>query len=271
MADKLSNRGPDASGFWFSDEAAFGHRRLVVVDPEGGRQPMMRKKGDDQYVLIYNGELYNTEEIRRDLISKGYLFEGWSDTEVLLNAYIEWGEMCLQRLNGIYAFAVWDNRRKRLFLARDRIGVKPLFYYQKNRTLIFGSEIKAILAHPDVSPKLNQEGLAEIFALGPARTPGHGVFSGISELKPGYCMEADKNGVIVKQYWSLDSHSHEEDFDHTVSSVRDLVYDSVKRQLVSDVPLCTLLSGRSGFQCDYFHRFGSISGGTERSDTYFFY
>ncbi|MEL7656648.1 MAG: asparagine synthase (glutamine-hydrolyzing), partial [Bacillota bacterium] len=215
----------------------------VVVDPEGGKQPMIRKRGNDQYVLIYNGELYNTLEIRQDLISRGYVFEGWSDTEVLLNAYIEWGEKCLQRFNGIYAFAVWDDGRKRLFLARDRIGVKPLFYYHKNGTLLFASEIKAILAHPDVSPSLSQEGLAEIFALGPARTPGHGVFTGIHELKPGCCMEADKNGVRVKQYWSLDSHPHEEDFVHTVSRVRDLVYDAVKRQLISDVPLCTLLSG----------------------------
>ncbi|HWQ77940.1 MAG TPA: asparagine synthase (glutamine-hydrolyzing) [Anaerovoracaceae bacterium] len=243
MADKLANRGPDASGYWFSAEAALGHRRLVVVDPEGGKQPMVRRAGDNEYVLVYNGELYNTEDIRRELLPKGYIFEGWSDTEVLLNAYIEWGEGCVEKLNGIYAFAVWDVKRKELFLARDRIGVKPLFYSRKGGSFLFASEIKAILAHPMVSPKINREGLAEVFALGPARTPGHGVFSGINELKPGYCMKVGKNGYEIRQYWTLNSHSHEEDFEHTVAAVHELVYDSIKRQLVSDVPLCTLLSG----------------------------
>ncbi len=243
MAEMLSNRGPDASGYWFSEEVVLGHRRLTVVDPEGGRQPMVRKKGCNEYTLVYNGELYNTEEIREDLIKRGYRFEGWSDTEVLLNAYMEWGEKCLQRLNGIFAFAIWDNARKLLFLARDRIGVKPLFYYKKNHTFLFASEIKAILAHPEVIPRLGQEGLAELFAMGPARTPGHGVFTGISELKPGFFMQIDQNGTRIKQYWTLDSHSHEEHFDRTLSNVRELVYDSIKRQLVSDVPLCALLSG----------------------------
>ncbi len=243
MAEKLSNRGPDASGYWFSNQAALGHRRLTVVDPEGGRQPMLRKAGNDQYVLVYNGELYNTEEIRGELKRKGYTFEGWSDTEVLLASYIEWGEECPEKLNGIFAFAVWDEKRNRLFLARDRIGVKPLFYCMKGSSFLFASEIKAILAHPEITPKLGRRGLAEIFAVGPARTPGEGVFSGIYELKPGYSMTVDSDGSRAKQYWRLNSHVHEEDFDHTVSRVRELVYDSVKRQLVSDVPLCTLLSG----------------------------
>ena len=243
MADKLTSRGPDDSGYWFCEEAALGHRRLVVVDPEGGRQPMVRKRGGKGYILIYNGELYNTEDIRKDLTAKGCTFEGWSDTEVLLNAYMEWGEECLQRLNGIYAFAIWDEARQELFLARDRIGVKPLFYYKEKDLLIFASEIKSILAHPRVSPRLDREGLAEIFAIGPARTPGNGVFAGVSELKPGYCMKVNKKGSEIKPYWKLNSHSHEEDFEGTVKKVRELVYDSIKRQLVSDVPLCTLLSG----------------------------
>lgn len=243
MAEKLTKRGPDASGYWYSEEAALGHRRLVVVDPEGGQQPMIRNRGSNQYVLVYNGELYNTEELRKELALKGCIFDGWSDTEVLLNAYIEWGEMCLQKLNGIFAFAVWDSKKKALFLARDRIGVKPLFYCKKGSNFLFASEIKAILAHPSVTAKINREGLAELFALGPARTPGHGIFSGIAELKPGCCMEVNAKGIRVKQYWTLNSHSHEEDFPQTAARVRELTYDSIKRQLVSDVPLCTLLSG----------------------------
>ncbi len=133
--------------------------------------------------------------------------------------------------------------KQKLFLARDRIGVKPLFYCQKGNSFFFASEIKAILAHPMVSAKVNREGLAEIFALGPARTPGHGVFSGVSELKPGYCMRVDRNGISTQQYWSLISHGHEDSFEKTVDMVRELVCDAIKRQLVSDVPLCTLLSG----------------------------
>lgn len=243
MADSLISRGPDASGYWFSEHVAFGHRRLVVVDPEGGKQPMIRQLGDKLYAMVYNGELYNTEDIRQELLSRGYIFEGWSDTEVLLCSYMEWGEKCLEKLNGIFAFAIWDEKKQHLFLVRDRIGVKPLFYSQQEKSFFFASEIKAILAHPMVSPKINREGLAEIFVMGPARSPGHGIFKGISELKPGHSMVVDRRGTRIKQYWSLISHSHEESFDGTISSVRDLVFDAIKRQLVSDVPLCTLLSG----------------------------
>lgn len=243
MTDRLAPRGPDAEGYWFSEHAALGHRRLVVVDPQGGRQPMVRQRRNSTYALVYNGELYNTDDIRQELITHGHSFEGWSDTEVLLQAYLEWGESCLQKFNGIFAFAVWDETGEQLFLARDRIGVKPLFFSQQGDSFLFASEIKALLAHPFVSPTVNREGLAEIFVMGPARTPGHGVFAGISELKPGYCMVVNRNGVRIKQYWSLISREHRETFDETVASVRDLVLDAVKRQLVSDVPLCVLLSG----------------------------
>jgi asparagine synthase (glutamine-hydrolysing) len=243
MTERLANRGLDDQGFWNDENTALGHRRLTVIDPEGGRQPMEAARGGHSYVIVYNGELYNTEDIRQQLISKGWSFRGWSDTEVLLDSYIEWGENCLEKLNGIFALAIWDVQKKTLFLARDRIGVKPLFYCRRGSLFLFASEIKAILAHPSVPAELGKEGLAEVFVMGPARTPGCGVFSGISELKPGYCMTVDKKGVEVKQYWSLDSHAHEEDFKETVKTVRELFYDAVKRQLVSDVPLCVLLSG----------------------------
>jgi asparagine synthase (glutamine-hydrolysing) len=203
---------------------------------------MMAARGNENYVLVYNGELYNTEDIRRVLLAKGYTFDGWSDTEVLLKAYIEWGEYCLSRLNGIFAFAVWDEQNEKLFMARDRIGVKPLFYSQRGSSFLFASEIKAILAHPSVTAKVNREGLAEIFVLGPARTPGHGVFSGIFEVKPGYCMTVDRSGIKTKQYWSLISMTMKTACNEQLTR-RELVYDAVKRQLVSDVPLCTLLSG----------------------------
>lgn len=205
MTKTLALRGPDAEGFWLSSHAALGHRRLIVVDPKGGGQPMIRYRNNQPYVLVYNGELYNTPELRRELESRGYDFQGHSDTEVLLNAFLEWGPACVNRLNGIYAFGVWSEADRSLFLARDRMGVKPLFYAQTGKSFMFGSELKTLLAHPDISPKLDQEGLAEIFVLGPARTPGHGVFRGIDELKPGHCLIHDRNGTKIQRYWTLES------------------------------------------------------------------
>lgn len=243
MAATLVPRGPDASGYWLSRHAAFAHRRLIVVDPAGGGQPMIRQKGNHHYVLVYNGELYNTEELRSQLLARGYTFLGHSDTEVLLTAYMEWGPACVEKLNGIFAFAVWDSERQLLFLARDRLGVKPLFFCRRPHSLIFASELKAILAHPEIEPKIDAEGLAEIFVMGPSRTPGHGVFKGIEELKPGYCLTFNRSGLHMSRYWALESRPHTDDFATTARKIRELLEDAVVRQLVADVPVCTLLSG----------------------------
>ncbi len=243
MTGTLARRGPDAEGYWVSPRAALGHRRLIVVDPAGGGQPMSRRKGDHEYVMAYNGELYNTPELRQELAARGHVFYGHSDTEVLLNSYIEWGPACLERLNGIFAFAVWDEAGQSLFLARDRLGVKPLFYMERERSFLFGSELKALLAHPEIYPDLDTEGLAEVLVLGPARTPGHGVFRGINELKPGHSLLFDRRGTRINKYWELESRPHEDDLETTVAKVRHLVTDAIRRQLVSDVPVCTFLSG----------------------------
>jgi asparagine synthase (glutamine-hydrolysing) len=243
MVDTLAVRGPDDSGLYISRNAAIGHRRLSVVDLEGGKQPMLRSRDNCIYVITYNGELYNTPELRWDLMARGYVFTSTSDTEVLLKAYIEWGPDCVERLNGIFAFAIWDEAGQKLFLARDRLGVKPLFYAERGSSFIFGSELKAVLAHPAVPAEVTAEGLAEIFMIGPARTPGHGVFRAICELKPGWCAVFDRRGLTCRQYWRLESKTHEQDFATTVAMVRDIFQDAVTRQLVSDVPLCTLLSG----------------------------
>lgn len=243
MVKVLIPRGPDESGFWLARHAAMGHRRLVVVDPAGGGQPMIRKHGDDTFCLIYNGELYNTIELRRELESRGYAFTGHSDTEVLLVSFIEWGEECVYRLNGIYAFGIWSEKEQSLFLARDRLGVKPLFYTRLRNGLLFASEIKALLAHGEVEPAVDAEGLAEIFGLGPSRTPGHGVFKGLSELRPGYYMVCNGRGVRMRRYWKLESRPHRDDLATTVAKVRALLQDTVERQLVADVPVCALLSG----------------------------
>ncbi|MBX5436204.1 MAG: asparagine synthase (glutamine-hydrolyzing) [Alicyclobacillaceae bacterium] len=243
MGRTLCRRGPDAEGVWISKSAAFAHRRLIVIDPDGGAQPMTRAFGERSYTITYNGELYNTEDIRRELKTLGHTFQSYSDTEVLLLSYVQWGPACVHRLNGIFAFGIWDEANRTLFLARDRLGVKPLFYAQTGSSFLFGSEIKALLAHPGVSRKVDSEGLAEVFAVGPARTPGHGVFRDIRELRAGHMLLATPGGVRVEPYWRLQSWVHTDDLDTTTERVRELLVDTVQRQLVSDVPVCTFLSG----------------------------
>ncbi|CAM3658439.1 asparagine synthase (glutamine-hydrolyzing) [Mesobacillus zeae] len=243
MAKTMANRGPDEANVWLGTHAAFGHRRLTVVDPEGGRQPMSISKGGSTYTICYNGELYNTEELRKTLVLKGYSFNGHSDTEVLLTAYIEWKEGCLEYLNGIFAFAVWDDREEKLFIGRDRLGVKPLFYSEAKGGFLFGSEQKAILAHSGMKPEVNREGLSELFGLGPSRSPGAGIFRGIDELRPAHALTFSKSGLKVWRYWNVKSATHNDSLEETAEKVGFLFTDAVKRQLVSDVPLCTFLSG----------------------------
>ncbi|AZN42326.1 asparagine synthase (glutamine-hydrolyzing) [Paenibacillus albus] len=243
MTGTLANRGPDASGTWISPHCALGHRRLSVIDPANGAQPMVRTSEDDTYVLVYNGELYNAPELKRELEGLGRHFTTTCDTEVLLVAYMEWGPVCVEKFNGIFAFALWDSREQQLFIARDRLGVKPFFFAKQLGRFIFGSEPKALLAHPAVKPEVGPEGLAEIFIVGPARTPGVGVYRDLSELKPGQCAIVNRSGVKVSTYWELKSKPHTESVDETAKTVGDLLKDTVERQLISDVPLCTLLSG----------------------------
>ncbi|MGZ6529997.1 MAG: asparagine synthase (glutamine-hydrolyzing), partial [Tumebacillaceae bacterium] len=262
MADSQYNRGPDAEGYWLSPHCAFAHRRLIVVDPNNGIQPMSRQRGDATFTMIYNGELYNTEDIRRELLTRGYTFKGHSDTEVLLTSFMEWGPACVERLNGIFAFAIWNDQEQSLFIARDRLGVKPLFYAERDGGLLFASELKALLAHPSVEAVVDSEGLAEIFAIGPARTPGNGVFKDVHDLKPGHCLTFDRNGLRTQQYWKLECKEHTDSFDETVAHVRHLLEDAVERQLVSDVPVMTFLSGGldssmiSAFAARYYEKTG---------------
>ncbi|MCF7619411.1 asparagine synthase (glutamine-hydrolyzing) [Bacillus sonorensis] len=243
MTETLSKRGPDDTNIWGKHHVLFGHKRLAVVDLEGGKQPMTRTHQGNPYTICYNGELYNTEDLRKELQALGHQFNSHSDTEVLLHSYMEWKEECVHRLNGIFAFAVWDEKRDLLFAARDRLGVKPLFYFEQGTSFLFGSEIKAILAHPEVKAKVDSQGLAEIFGLGPSRTPGSGVFKGMKEIRPGYAMLFSKDGLTTWRYWNVKSEKHTDSFADTVLNVRSLFEDAVTRQLVSDVPVCTFLSG----------------------------
>lgn len=231
MTDTLSKRGPDDTNIWGKRHVLFGHKRLAVVDLEGGRQPMTRTHQGYDYTICYNGELYNTEDLRKELRRRGHQFKSHSDTEVLLHSYMEWKEECIDRLNGIFAFAVWDEKRDLLFAARDRLGVKPFFYTEQGSSFLFGSEIKAILAHPEVKAKVDRSGLAEIFGLGPSRSPGSGVFKGVKEIRPGHAMIFSKDGLTVWRYWNVKSEKHTDSFDETVENVRSLFQDAVTRHL----------------------------------------
>ncbi len=243
MQQVLRSRGPDQNGTYITDNAALLHNRLCVIDIDKGRQPMSALYGGQEYTIVYNGELYNTAEIQNQLKHSGFRFAGHSDTEVVLKSYIYWGEHCVEKLNGIFAFAIYEAGAKRLFLARDRMGVKPLFYTLQNGSLLFASELKGLLAHREVSARADRQALLEILLTGPGRTPGYGVFSGISELPPAYCGYFDKDGLRLHNYWRLHPHEHTDSPKQTIEHVRYLVTDSITRQLISDVPLGTFLSG----------------------------
>ena len=243
MLRTMRHRGPDGNGVSMTAGMCLLHARLAIVDPEGGQQPMALHWQGKNYIIIYNGELYNTRELRGELSALGHEFETHSDTEVLLHAFAQWGENCLEKLNGIYGFAVWERERRALFLARDRMGVKPLFYKEHGGGLLFASEIKTILQYPDVERKLDEEGIGELILLGPGRTPGSGVFQGIRELEPGCCGWYRDGKLTLRRYWQLKDREHRETLEETADHVRFLVKDAIIRQMVSDVPIGTFLSG----------------------------
>lgn len=243
MERTMQRRGPDSKGIAKMGECVLLHSRLAIIDLEGGKQPMELCSARECYTIVYNGELYNTEEVRRELTALGHSFRGYSDTEVVLHAYAQWKEACVHKFNGIFGFGVWEQKRRRLFLARDRIGVKPLFYTLQGRGILFASEIKTVLAHPEIKPQLDETGVSQLLLLGPGRIPGSGVFRGIQELEPGWCGFFEDGKFSAKQYWKLRDREHFDSFEDTAHQVRYLVTDAIKRQMVSDVPLGTFLSG----------------------------
>lgn len=241
MKRTLTPRGPDAEGTYFDEDAALVHRRLIVIDPDGGKQPM--HSPDRNTILIYNGELYNTPELRTELMSRGHEFVGHSDTEVLLHAYLEWKTDAFSRLNGIFAFAIWEKRERRLTLCRDRLGVKPLFFAPIRNGLTFGSTIDTVLCHPEIEPALDEDGLRTLLLLGPARPPESGVFRQIKSLLPGHFAVLTPENFTDHVYWQLEAHEHEDDLQTTIERTHELICDAARRQLVSDVPLACFLSG----------------------------
>lgn len=243
LIEKISNtlkmRGPDAKGEYLTPDTALIHRRLSVIDPENGAQPMHFGK----YVIVYNGEIYNAHEVREELKSYGYKFDTHCDTEVVLKAFAKWKEESVKKLNGIFAYAVFDKEEKSLFLTRDRIGVKPCYYAKVGDIFAFASRIASLLCIEKIKPKVDKNGLNEIFMLGPAKTIGSGVFKDVSELPPASYLIYKDGHIIINRYWQLKAEENDETVQQAAEHTHFLVKDSIERQLVSDVPLATFLSG----------------------------
>lgn len=243
MRRAIAHRGSDQTGEYLRANAGLSHTRLSIRDLAGGTQPMVRQANGAEYAIVYNGEIYNADELKAGLERAGFSFKTNCDTEVILCAYMAYGADFVTKLNGIFAFAVWDGAHEELLLYRDRLGVKPLFFAQRESALVFGSEIKALFRHPAVRPEIDLDSFREIFGIGPARTPGCGVFRGVSEIKPGHFAVFSREGFREAPYWSLAADIHPDSYAETVSKVSFLVRDAITRQMVSDVPVCALLSG----------------------------
>lgn len=236
-------RGPDDHGVYLSDICGLAHTRLSVVDLNTGHQPITRRLEGKEFAIAYNGETYNTKELKEKLVSRGWTFSTASDTEVLLTAYMEFGPEFVKQVNGIFAMAIWDGAKRRLYLFRDRLGVKPLYYARLDGVLLFASELKGLFAYPGFRPQLSMRGLNEVFSIGPAKTYGQGTFEHVLEVLPGHFLRFDADGEHDICYWQLTSHPHEDDYGRTVEKTSHLVQDAICRQMVSDVPVCTFLSG----------------------------
>ncbi len=243
MCQIQAHRGPDDSGTFLSGSCGLSHTRLSIIDLKNGKQPMTRSRSGHPYHIVYNGEIYNTDTLRQALSERGVTPQTSSDTEIILLSYLTFGPEFVKELDGIFAFAIYDERHKTLTLYRDSFGVKPLFYTIYDGTLVFSSELKGLFCFPGIRARLDAGGLNELFGLGPARTPGNGVFKDIFELKPGTSMTCSSLGFHTHTYFQLASRPHEDSYEDTIEKTHFLVTDAIKRQMVSDVPVCTFLSG----------------------------
>lgn len=248
MRNSLVHRGPNDQHVLLYNHAGLAHTRLSIRDIQGGAQPMTASFHGKTATIVYNGEIYNTEELRNNLSSYSLRWNTKCDTEVILNGYLAMGTAFFSRLNGIFAFSIYDHMSGEMLLARDPLGVKPLFYQEHQDTVIFASEPKAIFAY-GVPAEADRECWNEIFTLGPARTPGKGGFKNMKEVLPGECLtfSAAPNAPYYncqKQFfWLLEAHPHRDSYSDTVEKVKWLIEDSIRRQMVSDIPICSFLSG----------------------------
>ena len=239
MLDLMSCRGKDDVGYYISDNVMLGHRRLAIMDIDNGHQPMEYLN----YKIVFNGEIYNANEIRDELIKYGYSFDGHCDTEVIIKGYHLFGRKILDKLEGIFAFCIYDDLNNKMFLGRDRFGVKPLYYTFVSDNFIFSSSIKSILKSGVVSAVLDKKRLGEVLALGPSKGLGSGIFKDIYELRAGHYMTFDKKKLRIKRYWNVKSRKCNDSFLEAKEKVRVYLTESIKRQMTSDVDIATLLSG----------------------------
>lgn len=243
MSKTLTKRGPDEDGIYFSKHANLAHRRLSIIDIENGKQPMSFKFNEVTYTIVYNGQLYNSKELKETLLDNGFKIETHSDTEILLKAYIFYGKEICKYLNGIFTFAIWNDKKEELFMARDHFGIKPLYYSFFNENFVFASEVKAILNHPECKAILDKTGISELLGIGPSHTQGICPFKGIEELEPAHAIIYNKNYFKKFEYWKLETKDHKDNLKETCEKIRFLIKDSIERQMVSDVPIGSLLSG----------------------------
>ncbi|MFJ9785267.1 asparagine synthase (glutamine-hydrolyzing) [Amycolatopsis sp. NPDC101161] len=241
MTATMSCRGPDDEGTWVRTHVALGHRRLAIIDLPGGRQPMSVRTPNGDVAMVYSGEAYNFTELKDELTKLGHQWETDSDTEVVLHGYLQWGDEVVDHLNGMYAFAIWDERDDRLVMIRDRMGIKPFYYYPTRDGVLFGSEPKAILANPLAKKVVDLDGFREL--AGFTKRPGWSLWKDMEEVQPGTIVTVSREGIKTRTYWKLDAKRHTDDQETTVARVRELMTDIVNRQLVADVPRCVLLSG----------------------------
>lgn len=243
MKQTLKHRGPDENNRILTEHCGFAHTRLSIIDLSNGHQPMTKFIDGYAYHIVYNGEIYNLDHLRRRLTKRGVTIETTSDTEILLLSFLSFGPDFVKEVDGIFAFAIYDERHETLCLFRDPFGVKPLFYTTLGDTLIFSSEPKGCFCFPGVKACLDRNGLNEIFSLGPARTPGSGVFKGFFELLPGTYMTCSRYGRSATCYYRLESRPHSDSYEETIEKTSFLIQDAIRRQMISDVPVCTFLSG----------------------------
>lgn len=241
MTSCLTHRGPDDHGYYIDDKIALGHRRLKIIDLETGCQPIFNE--DRSMCIIFNGEIFNYKELRGELQRKDHRFSTNSDTETIIHAYEEWGEDCLQKLRGMFAFCIWDSRKETLFLVRDRLGIKPLFYANYDGKFVFASEIKAIISDTHFTRRIHREALVSYFMFSYIPAPLT-IYNNINKLFPGHFLKVKNGQVVIKQYWDLffepDRKKREEDF---TNEFMELLRESVRLRLMSDVPLGAFLSG----------------------------
>jgi len=243
MIYAMKHRGPDGYDYWISGSAAIANNNFFLLDKQNCNQPLVKIFGDSRYVLSYNGEIYNFRELRKELEGLGHNFTTESDGEVIISAYIEYKEKCLSKFHGMFAFALWDELRQILFLARDQLGAKPLFYSCDNHKIVFASEIKGLLKHPEIEASVDNTGLSEIFTLGPGFTPGVSIFTSVIELKQGHYLYFHEGQVQVNQYFKLQAEEHTDSLNTTAEKIRYLVKNSIAHQTKLNTKYCCLLSG----------------------------